>query len=315
MERDSILRLQGRDLSPADLLELQLWVAAHPDWSRNRLRLELCLRWQWRNARGALKTFAAASLLSKLEQRGCLQLPPIRIALRRLRPWSIAARVAEEILPDPPQINIPLRLARPVLLEPLAAGSQHERRAEAQLARWHYRGLDRPVGAHLYYRALDSQGRELAVFLLGAAAWRCSARDRWIGWDDHQRRARLELIANQARFLILPGVQVPLLASHLLSLLRRRVAADWFHRHGRRLLAIESFVEMERFSGTCYRAANWLPVGLTRGRSRQDRHHRMQVGIKQVFLLGLQPGFEHQLRKPLPTLPATDPPVPAASVA
>ena len=285
------MRIQALDLSGDDLGWMQSWIDAHPDWSRFRLRHELCRHWGWRNAAGQLKTFAARSLLAKLEQQGRLRLPPIRLSLRRAQPWSRGSRALAYPLPEPSPIVGSLAALRPVELRALPAASEAERRAEAQLARFHYRGLDRPVGAHLYYLALDRQERELAVMLLGAAAWRCAARDRWLGWTDTQRQRGLAQLANHARFMLLPGVQVPHLASHLLGLLTRQVAQDWRRRHGQWLGALETLVESGRFAGTCYQAANWQWVGQTQGRSRQDRQHRLQVGVKEIYLYRLQRDF------------------------
>lgn len=282
------LRIQGLDLSGDDLAWMQTWIDAHPEWSRFRLRHELCLHWKWRNAAGQLKTFAARSLLVKLEQQGRLRLPPIRLSLRRAQPWSRRTRALDHPLAEPSPIVGSLAGLRPIELRALPAGSDAERRAEAQLARFHYRGLNRPVGAHLYYLAVDRQERELAVMLLGAAAWRCAARDRWLGWTDAQRQNGLAYLVNHARFLLLPGVQVAHLASHLLGLLTRQVVQDWRRRHGHSLLALETFVECGRFDGTCYQAANWQRVGQTQGRSRQDRSHRLQVGVKDVYLYPLR---------------------------
>jgi len=294
------IRIQGRDLSPADLEWLPGWIEAHPQWSRCRLRHELCGHWDWRNGAGQLKTYAARALLAKLEEQGRVRLPALRTQMRRAQPWSVRARALDYPLEEPGDIGGTLGGLRPVELRLLVAGSAAERRAEAQLARYHYRGLDRPVGAHLYYLGVDREGRELAVLLLGAAAWRCAARDRWIGWTESQRQIHLGQVANQARFLILPGVHVPHLASHLLGQLTRRVARDWWARHGQRLLALETFVERERFAGTCYRAANWQWVGQTQGRSRQDPQHRLRVGRKDVYLYGLHPRFIRRLRAEAP---------------
>lgn len=285
------LRVQGLDLSGADLDWMQSWIDAHPQWSRFRLRRELCLHWNWRNASGELKTFAARSLLVKIEQQGRLRLPPIRLALRRAQPWSRQRRALDYPLTEPSPIVESLAALRPIELRVLAAGSEAERRAEAQLAHYHYRGLNRPVGPHLYYLGVDARQRELAIMLLGAAAWRCADRDRWLGWTESQRQDRLAQLVNHARFLLLPGVQVPCLASHLLGLLTAQVAQDWRRRHGVELLALETFVESGRFAGTCYQAANWQWVGRTQGRSRQDRQHRLQVGVKEVYLYGLQRHF------------------------
>jgi hypothetical protein len=233
--------------------------------------------------------------------------------MRRVRPWSRQARALDQVLEEALPIAAALSALQPVELHVLPAGSAAERRAEAQLARFHYRGFDRPVGAHLYYLGVDRAGRELALMLLGAAAWRCAARDRWLDWDEAQRRSRLSQVANHARFLLLPGVQVPHLASHLLGLLTRQVVRDWRRRHGHQLLALETFVESGRFAGTCYQAANWQWVGQTQGRSRQDRQHRLQVGVKEVYLYGLQRELARR-RRPRPVAPHdSSPPLRAAT--
>jgi hypothetical protein len=143
------------------------------------------------------------------------------------------------------------------------------------------------VGEKVGYLAIDAQEREVACFLFGAAAWRCAARDRYLGWGEAQRRAELERVANNSRFLILPWVRVPHLASHLLGRVARRIDGDWRARYGHGLDWLETFVEVGRFAGTCYRAANWRRIGQTRGRSRQDRDHRLQVPVKAVYLYRL----------------------------
>jgi hypothetical protein len=143
------------------------------------------------------------------------------------------------------------------------------------------------VGENLGYLARDAQGRDLACLLFGAPAWRCAPRDRVLAWSESERRARLPTLANNTRFLILPWVRVPHLASHLLGQVARRIAGDWHAKYGHALEWLETFVERDRFPGTCYRAANWQCVGTTTGRSRQDRDHTTTVPRKDVFLYRL----------------------------
>ncbi len=168
-------------------------------------------------------------------------------------------------------------------------------RALAYLRTYHYLGCNRPVGTHLIYLVQDQLGRDLAVHLVGAAAWQCAARDRAIGWKATARTSGLTRIANHSRFLILPWVRVPHLASHLLGGLTRRIVRDWQAQHGWRLELLESFVETGRFRGTAYRAANWQPVGLTTGRTRQEKKHRAQAPRKAVWIFPLHPRFRSRL--------------------
>jgi hypothetical protein len=174
-------------------------------------------------------------------------------------------------------------------------GSPERAQALACLRQYHYLGCSRPVGAHLLYLVQDAQERDLAVHLVGAAAWQCAARDRFIGWSNSARQAGLHLIANHSRFLILPWVKVPALASHLLAGLVRRVSSDWLGEHGWRLHLLESFVQADRFPGTAYRAANWQEVGLTTGRTRQEKAHRAQAPRKRVWVYRLRPRLAEPL--------------------
>jgi hypothetical protein len=145
------------------------------------------------------------------------------------------------------------------------------------------------------YVARDAQGRELAVMVFGAAAWKVAARDQFIGWSVEQRRARLGWITNQQRFLIVPWVRVPHLASHLLALAVQRLSADWQNRYAHPVWLVETFVDQERFAGTAYKAAGWIEVGRTTGRTRQDRQHKLQTPIKTVWVRPLHPQFRKLL--------------------
>lgn len=176
---------------------------------------------------------------------------------------------------------------QPVALEPVSAGSEEARRVAFYLDRFHYLGW-RVVGENMAYLARDRCEHDLGVLLFGAAAWRCAPRDRHLGWSEAQRRIGLQQVANNTRFLILPHVRVPHLASHLLARAARRIDSDWKLKYGHGLQWLESFVDVERFAGTCYGAANWQRVGCTRGRSRQDRQRTLKVARKAIYLYRLR---------------------------
>jgi hypothetical protein len=131
--------------------------------------------------------------------------------------------------------------------------------------------------------------------LFAAAAWKVKARDAFIGWSAPQRQERLSLIINNSRFLILPHVRVPHLASHILGTILRRLRCDWQRKYDIAPCLAETFVERERFRGVCYRAANWLRVGQTCGRSRHDRDHTVQVPVKDIYLYPLCSDFKERL--------------------
>jgi len=289
--------VQGRTLSGDDIAWVRALIAGHPEWHRTALSRHLCEQWDWRNGAGRLKDMAARTLLLKLHARGLIELPPPQ--RRTARPCACApASFQPELLPlTATPIEGPLHSLQPLRLE-LAQDLHSRRHLAGLLARYHYRGFNGAVGENVQYLALDSRGREVAVMVFGAAAWKVAARDEFIGWSAQQRQGRLRAIANQQRFLILPWVRVPHLASHLLGLATRRLSADWQARYGHPVWLVETFVESDRFAGTAYKAAGWLELGQTTGRTRQDRRRTLQSSRKSVWVRILHPAFRHHLRTP-----------------
>jgi hypothetical protein len=276
--------VQGIAVDTARLEWLQGWIRENWTWSRKRLAQALCVRWDWRNDRGQLKDFAARSFLLKLQAEGRIELPPLQTQKRRVR-QAVADLPGWE---EPPLLESALRELRPVRLELVRAGATEAKRWAYLLDRYHYLGL-RLVGENAGYLAYDGRGREIACLLFGAPAWRCAARDAYLPWGSSERAARLKFVANNTRFLILPWVRVPHLASHVLGQAAARISRDWQSKYGHGLEWLESFVDTSRYRGTCYQAANWQYVGHTTGRSRQDRAHTLQVPPKAVYLYRLRP--------------------------
>jgi hypothetical protein len=283
--------VQGRSVSPAVLHEVRALIGAQRGWSRRRLALELCDRWQWRNAAGQIKDMAARTFLNKLEQRGWIELPP----RQKRRGPGFAPPVAQLPEQDPEPISDELKDLRPLQIHRLSVRKPEAGRFNAYLARYHYLPWRSAVGENVAYLVQDRTGRDLACVLFGAAAWKTRPRDQYIGWRLAQRRAGLELIANNSRFLILPWVRVAHLASHILGAVSRRLGADWRERYGHSVALLETFVERDRFAGTCYRAANWVCVGQTQGRTRQDRHRNIEAPVKDVYLYPLRADFRKEL--------------------
>lgn len=275
-------------------------LALRPPLSRRQLSLRLCSLWNWRTDSGRFKDIAARSLLRKLQQRGLIELPPIRHLPAAARAGQLHRSAGSQapVLSEP--IVCPLSELTPIHLSLLATPS--ERRLIAQwLSQHHYLGWNRPVGESLAYGAFDRAGRLLALCLWGAAAWKLAPRDQWIGWSQEQRARGLKFLANNQRFLILPGVGVPGLGSHLLGAIQRRIRRDWQGKYQHDLYLLETFVQIDRFAGTVYRAANWTGLGLTQGRSRQDRGHALQLPRKSIWMAVLEPQFRSRLYEPSPT--------------
>ena len=287
---ESVHHIQGRDLLESDIAAIRCLIAANPAWHRTRLSVELARAWNWRSAAGQLQDMAARSLLLKLERRGWIVLPSRRGVHH---PWRASTRQA--VVPAAAPIAGPLTGLLPLRVETVSPGHPDRTTFSRYLSQHHYLGYRGAVGESLAYLVRDCQGRDLACVLFGAAAWRTKPRDAWIGWDDDTRARGLSLVANNHRFLILPWVQVPHLASHILGRISRRLPEDWQTQYGHPVHLLETFVDRERFKGTCYRAANWTCVGQTQGRSRQDRARKLRVPIKDIYLYALSSRCREQL--------------------
>jgi len=203
------------------------------------------------------------------------------------------------VAPATEPIRGALRDLRPLSVSVVAPASADMRLFNGLLVRYHYLGHRNTVGENLRYLVRDGvpsgQGRPVACALFGSAAWKCADRDAYVGWDRVTRERNLQRLTNNTRFLILPWVVVPHLASHVLGLIARRIGADWQAKYGHPVYALETFVDRGRFQGTCYRAANWLRLGATRGRTRNDREHRIRAAVKDVYLYPLVADFRREL--------------------
>lgn len=289
MEAEQVI--QGRRLGPEDIGLVRHWLATEPGWNRSRLSRELCERWNWRNGAGRLKDMACRTLLLKLERRGQIRLP----ARQRPSPNALRNRRTQEVPFERTPIEGVLGELQPVRIELLGEGHADQPLFRSLLQTHHYLGLRNSVGENLKYLARDRHGRPLACLLFGAAAWKAKARDEWLGWTGAQRERALPLLANNTRFLVLPWVRVPHLASHLLGRVVRRLDADWRFKYGHGIEVLETFVDRERFRGTCYRGASWVHVGATAGRSRNDRDQTLAVPVKDIYLRPLFPDFRRRL--------------------
>lgn len=294
------LFIQGRSVSAEDLGALRDLIGRNPTAHRSALSRLLCELWNWRNASGRLKDIAARTLLRKLDERALISLPP-RLTRKRSRQLKVfplpaaPARQSEfplEATPDP--IDVPLSQLRPLRIERVDTPEQRSR-AFAALRAHHYLGFSRSVGENVGYLVFDSRDRLLAVSWFGAPAWKAADRDRFIGWTRQQQEQGLGGIANNARFLILPWVRVDRLASHILGLLTRRLPHDWQEKYSHPVVLLETFIEEGRFRGSCYKAANWIFVGRTQGRSRQDRYNQLRVPPKRIAVLPLERNWRRRL--------------------
>lgn len=288
---NTIIRLQGRDLASKDLDFIRQLIADNTTFSRRKLSIALCEAWDWRNARGDIKDMASRALMLKLHERGEIALPE-----RRRAPSNRMKQ--REIVPiehSTNSITETLKNLQPLRIVNVQARSGEEALYNHLLASYHYLSYKSAVGENMKYLIFDKANRPLACLLFGSSAWSSKVRDNTIGWQPDVRQHNINYTTNNTRFLILPWVQVPHLASHILGLISRRIKRDWMTRYNHTIYLLETFVDKSRFKGTCYIAANWRPIGDTQGRSRNDRHGKMSVPIKAVLLYPLDKKYKNIL--------------------
>lgn len=250
----------------------------------------VCELLEWTRPNGGLKNHECRQLLERLQTEGFLQLPEVRkLGGTGPRRPDISGFCAE-----PAAVTSAAGECEPLELV-LVESKADSRRWREQMERYHYLGCRVPFGANLRY-SVRHRDRELACLLWTSPAWKMRVRDEWIGWNDVQRRQNLQAIVNNGRFLMLPWVQVKGLASKILALSARQMPRDWEIRYGCRPLLLETLVDASRFRGTCYRAANWIPLGQTTGRGRMDREHQAHgQAVKDIYIYPLVHNARQQL--------------------
>jgi hypothetical protein len=292
----------GREFSPQVLQRIQQAAVAEPGLSRRALSRQVCQWLDWRTRSGKLSEVSCRVALVKLDRRGLIQLPAVRPAIAS-SPWGVRAE------PETPPGEVPseasLEALQPISLVRIdSADCRLSRIWNGLMSQYHYLGAGPLCGAQIRYLIRSGRGEWLGGLAFSAGAWRVEARDRWIGWSSEARHEHLHQVIANSRFLVLG--RVPNLASHVLGLALRRVGRDWEHRYGYQPLLVETFAEAGRFAATCYRAANWIEVGQTRGRGRQDRGHACSEPVKRVLVYPLQ----EQAREELGGCPPSPVPVP-----
>lgn len=276
------MRIGGREIDEAMVARMQRTIDAHPGMSRTSVSRRICEELKWRSANGRLKEVSCRVALLKLHRRGALRLP-------EARPFEARCRVRRSVRKKPETVvRRRLKALQPVELVLIgSADSEASRVWNDLMDRYHYLESGPLCGAQLRYLIRSETYGWLGGLAFSAAAWRVGARDEWIGWNVAAREQNLHRVVCNSRFLILPHVQVPHLASHVLGLALGRLGGDFRRRYGYEPLLVETFIDRERFAGTCYRAANFLEVGCTQGRGRQDHRHLGGASVKRVFVYPL----------------------------
>lgn len=278
----------GRRFTRVQLVRVVETLRMFPNLSRKELALTVCEHLSWKSPNGSLKFNSAMSFLEKLEGLGLVSLPARREHSKR-GPERVI--LTEESV-ERPAIHKALDEISPVELV-LAETAEDRQLWNELMDRYHYLGYKKPFGAHLRYFvvAKGQDDEKIGCLLFASSAWALSCRDQWIGWKRWHRAKRLQLIVSNSRFLLFPWVQVSNLASHVLSLIPNRLEKDWFQKYKFKPVLIETFVDREKYSGTCYKAANWQCLGQTSGRGRFDTGNQQNVSTKDYYVYPLQKSF------------------------
>jgi hypothetical protein len=287
-------RYVGRDLTDADLDTIRA-ICADPAFpTRAAIAREVCRALGWVGVDGKVKDMSAKVGLARMDADGLIALPaPTRHPVR-------PHRHLEPTIETGPPLTCRLSELDNIAITICAQKSTTSAVWNEMIGRFHYLGYTPASGAQLRYLVTASPNRPIAAISFAASAWALQDRDTWIGWDREQRKARLQLVVGNPRFLIAPWVRVPHLASHLLATICRRLPNDWQDRYGYQPLLVETFVEVGRHRGTCYQAANWTRVGRTKGRGKLDRYNAYALPVKDIYLYPLVRNFRRQLTAPLP---------------
>ena len=265
-------------------------IAENPDWNRTKISKHICRLWGWQSPSGYLKDISCRDMLRELDKAGRINLPAAQAPSRTCGNSDKVNHLEH----DTTLVGSKLAELRPLRISIVGAGKELEL-FKSLIDQYHYLGFDRAIGENMKYMIYSRDGKPLSCLLFGSAAWSCRERDSFIGWDKSERIRGLSLMTNNSRFLIAPWVNVKHLASHILSLITRRIAEDWQHKYGHPVYCLETYVEIGRFRGTCYRAANWIRVGSTTGRGRDGGHHNATLPIKDVYLYPLVTCFTEAL--------------------
>lgn len=302
---DTEIVFSGRRLSAQDIELIQHVTADFRNLTLHELANTVSELLDWHRPTGKLKTRECVTLLQHLAAKGWLQGLPI---LQQTRPRGARPVLVDSCSDAQAPVRGDLRDHLPIQLRLIQTRADRVL-FQQYIERYHYLGYRVPYGAQLRYFIHSSAppGPVLGCLLFSSAAWKMAPRDRWIGWDDAIRRSNLGHIVSHSRFLILPWVRVPSLASHLLSRIAERLPHDWWIHYHVRPVLLETLVDVSRFTGTCYRASNWIDLGLTQGRGRMDRHtQRIGHAPKRIFVYPLCRNARQLLCSPASILPKED---------
>jgi len=287
---NKIVIYRGRTVTHSDIEVIKKIIVTHPNKSRRFISQEVCRIWDWRQPNGFLKDMVCRSLLLLLESKGLIKQPPKKC--NPPNPLAIRRKPAKVEIDQTP-LNCSIKKLLPLKLAQVRK-TCFESLFNSLINEYHYLGYTQPVGEHLKYIAFHNE-KPIACLAWSSAPWHIGSRDRFIGWSREIRKKNLHLIANNTRFLIPTWIQVPCLASHLLSLNRQRLCHDWQKIYNHPIHMVETFVDTERYRGICYMADNWKHVGNTTGRGKGGKSKKAALSIKKIYVYPLTKHFKREL--------------------
>ena len=275
----------GREFSPDDIQTIKLLMEHNPSLKRTPLSRKLCEQLGWRKPNGELKDMTCRVALQRMQADGLITLPPSQMPGGRGPPHFPPTAASD---PQAPLLQ-PVHELDALTLHPVTTTAT-SRLWNEYIARYHYLGYTPMSGSQMRYNVFAGE-QLVALLSFGASAWKLAGRERFIGWQESERLKNLQLVVNNARFLILPWIQSKGLASKILSKIARQLPLDWYQRYGYSPVLFETFVESQRHRGTCYKAANWVHVGQTTGRGKKSTVHHQIIPTKDIWLYPLHKNF------------------------
>jgi len=289
---EELLTLHNRQFSRSDITLICRLIESDGDKGRTFISKQLCELWNWRTPGGQLRDITCREVLRKLDKRGLICLPPMLRPARRIG-YKNKTKLPAQI--NTGFISCSLKSLLPLSIQ-MVRGTSREKLYNGLIGAYHYLDYFQGSGEQLKY-VIFSGDRQLACIGFGASAFKIAPRDDFIGWSHQVRQQNLFKIVNNNRFLILPWVKVKNLASYILASVSRRIVKDWFDYYQHDIVLLETFVQRDRFFGTCYKAANWLYLGHSKGRGRNDRYSQYRLAIKDIYVYPLVKDYKQRLRQ------------------
>jgi hypothetical protein len=284
---NTILKYQGKIAATEDILFIRELIEKNPNDSRRKLSQKVCEAWNWKQSNGMLKDMVCRGFMLKLHRAGLIKLPEKKTN----PPNPLINRTKPVLLPiTKTPINKKVSQIKPLVIKQVRKTSA-ENLYNSLIAHYHYLGYCHPVGEHVKY-IIYYQEQPISCIAFSSAVRHLGDRDRFIGWNKELRKKNLHLIAYNTRFLILPWIHIRFLASHILSIIAKRISKDWESIYHHPIYLLETFIDTEKFDGTCYKAANWSYIGKTTGRGKNDQTNRQNRSIKSIWFYPLHKKFK-----------------------